>query len=415
MLPDIFTLLLLASQASATPPALTMDDAVRLALQGNPRIAALRQDIAASRHNLSSSGAPANPLVMFTPGLTREGSDEELLIQQPLEVNGTRRARRSIARAEQSAVIAESLAEFRDLVFAVKAQFVAVASAEESLALAKTLAEHAKEMDRLAGRQVELGVRPGIDKTQTRMEVTRANISVESATARLETAKASLAVLLGAQDRIIRVATPAFSPPSLGTQEELTELALKQRSEVALADARKQALDAQSDLVRAEGLPDLTPQFRMSSVTREPRVGGFGVSVSLPLVDYGSRRERLKQLQATAKAEELRAEAARALVRAEVAEAYIRLSTAAKVVASYEGLLADAQRLLDATLKGFELGSTTVLEALDARRSYRSARADSIAALAEYELAKATLERAIGSIPGDWLNAPNDGRPDHER
>ena len=57
----------------------------------------------------------------------------------------------------------------------------------------------------------------------------------------------------------------------------------------------------QARLARAEGRPDLTPQFRATSVTRGFREIGVGVGISLPFLDYGHRRNRVRQAEEAAK------------------------------------------------------------------------------------------------------------------
>lgn len=74
-------------------PPLTVEDAVTLAIRQKPRLSAAARDVAAARSGVRSAQALANPALTFTPAFSPGGSDEELLLQQPLEP-GTRRRRR---------------------------------------------------------------------------------------------------------------------------------------------------------------------------------------------------------------------------------------------------------------------------------------------------------------------------------
>jgi cobalt-zinc-cadmium efflux system outer membrane protein len=188
--------------------------------------------------------------------------------------------------------------------------------------------------------------------------------------------------------------------------QDLIARALASRSEIALIRARRSIFTQQGRLAKAEGIPDLTPHYRMPSVTREPRDGGFGIGISIPLIDYGSRRNRVRQASASAKAEEMRLVDAENAVRRDVTAAYEKLTASKLVVESFRsGILDDAKRLLDATLTGFRLGGSTILEVLEAQRTYRAVQSDYIAALADHAEALALLERAVGGVPAEWLLA----------
>ena len=74
-----------AAQQSSPPP-LTVDGAVALAVKNNPRLLAAARDVGAAQSGVRAARARANPEIVFAPGFTAGGSDEELRIQQPLEL-----------------------------------------------------------------------------------------------------------------------------------------------------------------------------------------------------------------------------------------------------------------------------------------------------------------------------------------
>lgn len=83
------------------PSPLSVEEAVRQAVQQNPRLVAAAQSIAASEAGLRSARSLANPTFFVSPSVPNtNGATEELLFTQPLELNGTRSARTGIARAQ---------------------------------------------------------------------------------------------------------------------------------------------------------------------------------------------------------------------------------------------------------------------------------------------------------------------------
>jgi cobalt-zinc-cadmium efflux system outer membrane protein len=393
--------------AQSSPP-LTVDDAVALAIKQNPRLSAAARDIVAARAGARSARALTNPELTFVPGITGPGgSDQELLLSQPLELNGTRAARTGVASAQLRQTRAEATVELRSLVFDTKSAYYELVRAQELHTLALDVLKTAAEFDRITRRQVELGSRPGIDQTQTGIEATRARQQVTLAESQVTIAQAALNTLMGQPP-----AEPIGPlPPLTMTAETLdSEAALRQalsaRAEITADEARRDALRQEARLARAQGRPDLAPQFRATSVTRGLHESGIGIGVTLPFLDYGGRRQRIRQAEAAARAQEDRIASTRARVRQEVEQALARLRAADEVARSYQqGVLDQARHLLEASRVGFQTGQTSIVAVLEAQRTYRSVVSDYTNALAAHALARAELERAVGAVPPDALGA----------
>jgi len=167
LVPDSLTLFAatIAIAAATAAPAqapLSVETALEQALAHNPRVAAVIHDLRAARQGVRAAGALANPQVAFTPALTGGvggGSDNELFIAQPLEVNGARSARRGAAEARLRETEAEAAVLLRDVVYEVRAAYYELVRAREQAALARDILAIAGELDRLARVQVELGAR----------------------------------------------------------------------------------------------------------------------------------------------------------------------------------------------------------------------------------------------------------------
>jgi cobalt-zinc-cadmium efflux system outer membrane protein len=394
-------------QAQAPPPVLTVDAAVAQAVKQNPRLAAVAHDLAAARAGVRTARALSNPQFTFTPALTPGGSDEELLFQQPLELNGTRSARAGIAGAQLRQTRAEAIAELRRVVFETQTAYLDLLRARELRTVAQDLLRSAEELDRITRRQVEVGTRPGIDRTQTAIEVTRAQQQVTLAESRVIATTGALNTLLGRApvEAVGGLAPPAFAPLA-GERETLVQAALIARTQIDGAEAAREALLQEARLTRAQGRPDLAPQLRGGNLTRNTAAPGIGLGITLPFLDYGSRRNRIRQAEEGARAQAFRGEATRAQVRQEVEAAFTRSQAAETVLASYrQGILDQARRLLDASRTGFESGLTSVVGLLEAQRTYRAVLTEYANALVDHALARVELERALGSISPDLLPA----------
>jgi outer membrane protein TolC len=390
--------------APATPvPPLTLETAVAEAVSSHRRLAAARKETDAARFALRSARARTNPEISVAPALDQfNGTTEELLITQPLELNGTRTARTRGALAQLEATDARFRTERREVVAGVKTAYIQLWREREMLGLAQALSETAQVVDRLAKKQVELGSRPGIDLARTSLEVTGARQQEILALSRVRQAEAALN---GAMGRSPQSPLPAVELPVVTMELPAAQLALSgalsTRSEVTEETAKRDALQQETALTKAEAWPDIAPQFRSQYVTWQRPLRsdyGFSVAIRLPLVDWGARKNRIQQIETAALAQEDRIEQVRQEIRREVVQALARLEGATAVLASFGEALPQAERLLKGSQLGFEEGKTSVLAVLEARRIYRATLTEYAEARAELALARVELSRATGGI-----------------
>jgi len=397
------------AQSPAPQPeaALTMEEAVQTAVSGNPALRSALRETEVARSALRSARSLSNPEVIFTPAVTDFGSDEELLVRQPLEINGTRAARAGVARARLEGTQAQAVVALRDLVFETQSAYIELARAREMEELAREMLAAAEESDRLTRRQVEVGTRPGIDQVQTGIEAVRARQEVTRAEGQTAAAAAVLNTVMGRPANTpIGPLTPLSALPAPPEPvAAAVEQALSQRAEITVAEAARREFQQEARLARAEGRPDLAPQFRAGTVTRGVHETGIGLGITLPLLDWGSRRNRVRQAEKGAEAQALRIEAVRNQVRQDVAQAIARHQAAEAVVAGYQaGVLDQARRLLDASRTGVQAGQTSVLALLEAQRTYRAVQIEFTNALADRAVAAAALEQSVGAVPAALLN-----------
>lgn len=390
--------------APALPPPLSAEEAVQTAVRNNRRLAGALRDSVAASEGVRAAGALANPVILFTPSLSGGvggGSDTEVLIQQPLEVNGIRRARRGVAGAQARRIQAEAIVELRTTAFAARVAYYELVRAREQSALSRTLLETAKELDRIARRQVELGARPAIEQTQTNIEVTRAEQQVFLTEAAVTAAEVALNIVMNrSSDTTIGMVALRPSPENpLPDFQAAYQKALTERTEIQAGLASVDAFRQEARLANAEGVPDIVPQFRAGSITRGVQQSGFGIGITLPLLDYGSRRGRVRQAEEASRAEAERTEATRLLVQQEVAQALARARGAKAILNTFpQGLLEDATRLLRASRIGYEEGKTSVVQLVEAQRTYRQVQSEHINAQVNYALALAEVERVTGAF-----------------
>lgn len=333
-------------------------------------------DVGAAASGVRSARAPTNPTAFFAPGVTSiSGTGEEFLIQQPLEMNGTRRARAGVAKAQLRGAQAQSILSLRDVVFTTKSAYYELARAREQALVAGGALQVAQEFDRIGRRQAEEGARPGIDLAQTGLEVSRAERQVTIADGEVTAAQAVLNTVMGRDPSTpIDALTPFAGPPIASSNSNdvqantILNQALASRAEIQAGKAAGEQFRQEARLARAEGRPDIVPQFRVGYVTRglQPvRSGngaGIGIALTLPFLDYGSRKNRIQQAEQSARAEDSRLAAVQNEIRQQVVQAVARQRAAESVVQTHRGgTLEQAQILLNGSRVGFREGRTSAL------------------------------------------------------
>src|SRR4029079_13623044 len=136
--------------------------------------------------------------------------------------------------------------------------------------------------------------------TQTGIEVARARQQVTQAESQVTTTQVALNTLMGRSHADPIVPLPSLTasarPESVPDERDAAvRQALAARAEIAAVEAARDAFQQEARLARAQGRPDLAPQFRAGSVTRGVEDAGIGIGITLPLFDYGSRRHRVRQ------------------------------------------------------------------------------------------------------------------------
>ncbi|MGQ9657468.1 MAG: TolC family protein [Fimbriimonadales bacterium] len=373
----------------------TEPQVIATVLARHPQVRALRLDLASARRLERSASLPSAPTAFLAPELSSGGVGEQFLLNQPLELNGTRQARISVARADYALALAQAQSALNDLLaealtayyeYTYRAQIAAVA------AEALQLAEQTHEKIRL---QVEAGVRPGVDLLQADIERERVRQQYALRQAEAAIARERLRTALGgvSPEELQHAATHPL--PRLNTDTDSSPL-------LHIEQARLRIEQAYMRQLRAAGLPDLGVQVRIERFRDSRTRPAFSVSVSLPFLDYGARQQQLRAQQQRVAAQQQRIDAVLQRVSGERAAAQKRYEQArARADAYQQRILPQAQQLLQATQTGLEVGQITLLQLFEAQRTARQVQEETLLATLELALAEVELRRLRGEFVPD--------------
>jgi len=401
-------------------PEITVEDAIRRALANNPQSAITQQNFEAIRQRLLAARKPAGPTLLFVPGLgNRNARDEEIILAQPLDLFGRRRARVAVGMAELRRGVADTNSAIRTLTVTVKTAAAELFAAQEAEALSQTQVEVARLFREAAARRAELGDVPPVQVQRAELELLRGQNDLTNARAERLEKRATLNQLIG-QDAAtpLRVAAPtpagnvAFAALDLEGQRAQLLPAIANRPDIFSAQATVDAWRRQADVLRADRRPEVELQARRSSATGSGSTALRAV-ITVPLFDPGANRHERLALEAEARAGEARIALLRTQAAADLEKALLRWREGSQTAERYRtGIVPLTLDLLRKTQIGYAQGASSYLEVLEAQRTLRQVQSEYTQALAATLRSEAQIETALGAaLPAALSSSTPTGLP----
>ncbi len=336
------------------------------------------QVASAKRSSASLAAFPPTRLETGVPTRPDIGGGEDLALFQPLDLFGKSRAFRG--RGLASIRIAE--ANFRQTSLTVQGEVLTTyatwSNAQRNLGYAKDQLDAALALEKATRVRVEARSLPELQLVRAGLEVERARQLVVD---REATVKSSEVLLKQALDGEL----PSLSPEKAGQISAalvVNDPIESNRPELLLLDSERTGFKADARSARDILLPDFEIQARRSPWSTSEQFG-LRLQLTIPLWDHGASRNQARAADLQATAAELEYSDTRKKVAAEVEAATIKLTAAEQSLIAYQRLADGARDLMNKTQRGFELGASTLLDVLDAKRT----RADSLEQLSNAQLA----------------------------
>jgi cobalt-zinc-cadmium efflux system outer membrane protein len=177
--------------------------------------------------------------------------------------------------------------------------------------------------------------------------------------------------------------------------EDVQARALANRPDLQAAQRSVIASESQVGLAKANGKVDLDVTFNYTRLNQS-NLGAFYFNLPLPV--FNKNQGEIARTQYVVNQSQFQQKAAEQQVFTDVKNAYENLHTSEQIVQLYDkGYLQQASQSLDITRFSYEHGAASLLDFLDAERSYRSTELGYRQALAAYMTALEQLRQAVGS------------------
>jgi len=399
--------------AAQTPPAqmsVTLDQAIDFARQHNHALQAARTTIQQNQAQETTANLRPNPVLLgdaqFLPFFSPSDFNSDYLssnaqfdvgVSYLFERGGKRQHRLQAARDQTAVTTAQVSDTERTLTFNVASQFIAALLAQSNLDFANQALTSFQQTVTVSQDRFNAGGMSEGDLLKIKLQLLQFQMDVSSARLARVQALASLRQLLGYElvpENYEASGVLAYQPVRL-SEDDLKALALQQRPDLRAAQLGVTAAESQRALALANGKRDVTAQFSYTHVADTNTVSLFG-NIEIPVFDR-NQGEIARTGFAVAQSQQLSSEQS-SIVMTDVVNAFEAVRTASSVVDLYDaGYLKQAQDSLDISQYAYQRGAATLLDFLDAQRSYRSTQLAYRQALATYMLAVEQLRQAVGT------------------
>jgi cobalt-zinc-cadmium efflux system outer membrane protein len=387
---------------------LTLTQALRLAEQQNPTLQAQAQSIESNRANEITAGLRPNPTFQ------NDTTSATVGVYQQFEIGGKRGTRLDSARLATSISQTDFANARRTLVFNVRQAFVNALLARANLALARENLSSFQRVIDLNRVRLEKGALSGADFLKIELQMLQFQTDLEDATLALETAKAAIRALLGGSNLAeeFEVEGDLLAAPFDASLSELQQRALANRPDLKSAETGREKAAADLRLAKANGYPD--PTIGTSLLHAGNEIGGpswfqpfypkgetsnaMGVGISFPIPLFNRNQGEIARTRSEQRRANFIAQAIRNQVLQDVETAFASCRSSRERVRLYEQTyLSRAKDLRDTAEFAFQKGATSLLDFLDAERTYRATQLAYRKELAAYVTNLALLEAAVSA------------------
>ncbi|MDD1621648.1 MAG: TolC family protein [Methylococcaceae bacterium] len=328
------------------------------------------------------------------------GVAEYFSFSQLIEVAGKRGLRmESSGFATQAA---ES--DFRDAVriFSnmVRDAYYQLLQTQKDRWLALEIVDHYQVITKANNLRLKKGDISESDFLRVKMEALRAQSDLDNAQTAVEQAQAGLAVILRWPDKSLQFEAKEEWPDlkDIGQnlpKDDLIGKALQQRPDLQADKRRAEQAEKELELARRLKYPDVTLNAGYAHDPANNTLNSFFVGVNVPVPLFYQYQGESDKAAVNLNQSRLAAEQTELGIRNDVVSALAAWNSAEKIVQRFkDGLLDDAQTVRDSSELAYGKGATSVLDFIEAQRSYKNVMRDYYAAMinrtnAYYDLAKA--------------------------
>lgn len=407
--------LIAALLLAALPRVLTLEDALRLFRESGFDLLIAEAQVAAAQGDAEAGAAVANPqlsgsvgksfgydpsacagcsAVAWSVGLSDPSALSDL-------ISGKRSLRADVGQAALAAARHSREEALRTLSLQVRQAMLDGALLQSQRDVVRELAESSEKTFALNERRLRAGAISEAEVARAEVAALEAAQAADLAEQALRVARLQIAFLLGSRDDEAEFTVdpdllerPLPPPPAIPPES------FEHRPDLLAAAAQEARAEATLALERKRRIPDvaLSAQYQQQGTGQnalQPPTLTVGTQLELPL--FYRRSGEIARAEADRRAQGLAREKLRAQARAELQSALAAVEANRRLVERMRGrLLGRARRMRDLAQVQYEKGASSLLELLDAQRTWAQTRSEYLRNLRDFWLSAFQLDAALG-------------------
>jgi outer membrane protein, heavy metal efflux system len=406
----LLSIAFLSTANAQTPTRISLDDAIKLAIEHSHTLKAAQSQIPQGQANEVTANLRPNPVLLWdaqfipifepsqlTSTFVNDNGQYDLGVSYLIE-RGKKRQARLAAAQDQTAITRYQVADAeRTLSLSVAQQFINVLLAESNLEFARQALQSYQQTVEISNQRFKAGDISEGDLLKVKLQLLQFQSDVFAANVARVQGLAVLRQFIGydglAEDYDI-TGDLVYQPLTLNL-DDLKLTALRQRPDLLAANAGVNAAASQNRLAVANGKRDFGTAFDYSHVSGT-NTASFFFNIDLPVFNR-NQGEIARTRYAIDQAKQMDLSASDSVLT-DVYSAYAAVRSNDEVLKLYKsGYLDQAKESLDISQYSFQHGAASLLDFLDAERSYRSVQFAYRQSLASYMLSVEHLKAAVGT------------------
>ena len=319
---------------------------------------------------------------------------------------GKRGAGIALARSESELTKALLADYFRNLRAEATVSYLEALKQYELYKVKENAYETIRQLAESDSVRFRLGKIMEIDATQSRLEAGILHNELLQADAELQNAFANLNLLTGtlAHDTLFQPEAVLRISPREFVMADLLSNAVENRADLVAALKNKEVASRALKVARRDRNTDVDLSIAVSRNARvyneeapAPPFTGVTAGVAIPLKFSNFNKGTVRAARFREQQAETQYQQALLQVQTEVMQAYRSYQSFSKQVEHYEnGMLSQAREVIDGKIYSYNRGEVSLLEVLDAQRTYDDVQAQYIETLFNHSTALVELEKSAG-------------------
>jgi outer membrane protein TolC len=393
---------------------LSVNEAIRIALENNPEVLQANKEIEAAGGRVLQAGRIANPEVEVrwseAPSLTKLGDagETEISIKQDIEFPSRVGFRVDVAEDERE-IARIRFERIRRIVSArTKQAYYATLFSMETLRNLQSQEDLFEDLVGLAMDQLNVGVGNYLDVLRAKVELTRVGNQILEARQSLREKRIELSLVLGVPvDREVPLTDSFPLPREIPGWDSMLDSLIEKSTFLRGVHLSAERAESALSLARTAFLPDFSAEIAFQSIMGEPPFNannftgtsttalGLSLSASVPLWFWKDPEGQVEEATALVSLAEYQVRAAELRVRSSLLTAIGQLDAARDQLDTFDrSLLYDLEDILATGTTQYQNNQISALDILDIYRTYRIAKLEYARALFNYAQAEAEFEAA---------------------